>query len=79
MPTIDREIHRFQDFLAHQGQKLTRERTALVREIFGTHYHFEADELLFKMKQKSKDLAGHRLPYAGAAGEVGPGPPRSPR
>ena len=52
MPTIDREISRFQDFLARQGQKLTNERTALVREIFSTHYHFEADELLFKMKQK---------------------------
>src|SRR5258708_3937027 len=57
MPTVDREIHRFQDFLAHQGQKLTKERTALVREIFGTHYHFEADELLFKMKQKDVKIS----------------------
>ena len=57
MPTIDREIHRFQEFLIHQGQKLTKERTALVREIFGTHYHFEADELLFKMKQKSVKIS----------------------
>ena len=33
MPTIDREISRFQDFLARQGQKLTKERTALVRAL----------------------------------------------
>src|SRR5260370_41204867 len=57
MPTIEREIGRFQDFLAKQGQKLTQERTALVREIFATHYHFEADELLFKMKQKSVKIS----------------------
>ena len=57
MPTIDREITRFQDFLARQGQKLTKERTALVREIFATHYHFEADELLFKMKQKGLKIS----------------------
>ena len=56
MPAIEREITRFQDFLP-QGQKLTQERTSLVREIFSTHYHFEADELLFKMKQKSVKIS----------------------
>ena len=57
MPTIDREINRFQDFLARQGQKLTSERTALLKEIFSTHYHFEADELLFKMKEKGAKIS----------------------
>jgi len=41
MPTVDREIHRFRQFLAQQGLKLTSERTALVREIFASHYHYE--------------------------------------
>ncbi|HVT05262.1 MAG TPA: transcriptional repressor [Thermoanaerobaculia bacterium] len=53
MQTIDREITRFQGFLEQQGLKLTTERKSLVREIFATHYHFEADELLFKLKEKS--------------------------
>jgi Fur family transcriptional regulator, ferric uptake regulator len=57
MPAIEREITRFQDFLARQGQKLTQERTSLVREIFSTHYHFEADELLFKMKQNNVKIS----------------------
>src|SRR5829696_7020266 len=57
MPSVDREINRFQDFLQQQGQKLTSERTALVREIFGIHYHFEADELLFKMKEKALKIS----------------------
>ena len=34
------------------GLKVTRERAALVREIFGTRYHFDADELLETLKQK---------------------------
>lgn len=54
---IDREINRFQTFLQQQGLKLTSERTALVREIFGIHYHFEADELLFKMKGKAVKIS----------------------
>jgi Fur family ferric uptake transcriptional regulator len=57
MTTIDREITRFQDFLLQQGLKLTSERTALVREIFATHYHFEADELLFRMKEKNVKIS----------------------
>ena len=50
-------VDRFQTFLRDQGLKLTSERTALVREIFATHYHFEADELLFKMKEKSVKIS----------------------
>ena len=57
MPSIDKEISRFQDFLQGQGLKMTSERTALLREIFSTHYHFEADELLFKMKEKSVKIS----------------------
>jgi Fur family ferric uptake transcriptional regulator len=52
MVAVEREIQRFQQFLSGHGLKLTNERTALVREIFSIHYHFEADELLFKMKEK---------------------------
>jgi Fur family ferric uptake transcriptional regulator len=57
MAHVDRELSRFQDFLQQQGQKLTSERSALVREIFSIHYHFEADELLFKMKEKSVKIS----------------------
>src|SRR5881392_3575742 len=60
MPTTlrtEKEINRFGGFLLDQGLKLTTERTALVREIFATHYHFEADELLFKMKGKGLKIS----------------------
>src|SRR5438445_6506121 len=51
MPAVEREVQRFQQFLGKQGLKLANERKALVREIFATRYHLEADELLFEMKQ----------------------------
>jgi Fur family ferric uptake transcriptional regulator len=56
-PRTEKEITRFAGFLGEQGLKLTSERTALVREIFATHYHFEADELLFKMKEKGLKIS----------------------
>jgi len=56
-PVPEKEVGRFQTFLSNQGLKLTNERAALVREIFATHYHFEADELLFKMKEKSVKIS----------------------
>lgn len=57
MTSIQSEVDRFRDFLEEHGQKLTSEREALVREIFATHYHFEADELLFRMKQKGVKIS----------------------
>ena len=46
MPSVEREVTRFQEFLQKQGLKLTSERTALIREIFSIHYHFEADQVM---------------------------------
>ena len=57
MPVVEREVNRFSGFLQQQGLKLTSERAALVREIFSIHYHFEADELLFKMKEKALKIS----------------------
>ena len=53
MSDLDREINTFRQFLLAQGLKLTRERESLLREIFASHYHFEADELLFRLKEKN--------------------------
>ena len=57
MPRPAAAITKFGAFLQEQGLKLTSEREALVREIFSIHYHFEADELLFKMKQKNTKIS----------------------
>jgi Fur family transcriptional regulator, ferric uptake regulator len=57
MAQVEKAVPRFQEFLQQQGLKLTSERTSLVREIFSIHYHFEADELLFKMKEKGVKIS----------------------
>jgi len=57
MPKHAAAIAKFSEFLQQQGLKLTSEREALVREIFSIHYHFEADELLFKMKQNNVKIS----------------------
>jgi Fur family transcriptional regulator, ferric uptake regulator len=57
MPRHAAAIAKFAAFLQQQGLKLTSEREALVREIFSIHYHFEADELLFKMKQANTKIS----------------------
>ena len=53
MSELDRETTAFRQFLMGQGLKLTKERESLLREIFAAHYHFEADELLFRLKEKN--------------------------
>ena len=57
MPKHAAAIAKFSEFLQQQGLKLTSEREALLREIFSIHYHFEADELLFKMKQNNVKIS----------------------
>jgi Fur family transcriptional regulator, ferric uptake regulator len=52
MSELDREIDRFREFLDTHDLKMTKERESLLRVIFSVHYHFEADELLFKLKEQ---------------------------
>src|SRR5262249_28097712 len=47
----------FSDFLSRRGLKATRERTALFDEIFSTHRHFDADDLVARMREKGKKIS----------------------
>lgn len=44
---------RFLAYLVHQGLKLTRQRQAVVNEIFSDNGHFEAEELVERLKRQS--------------------------
>jgi Fur family ferric uptake transcriptional regulator len=46
------ERSRFAGFLAGKGLKLTRQRELVLREVFRDNGHFEADELVERMKQR---------------------------
>ncbi|MFN7989837.1 MAG: Fur family transcriptional regulator [Thermoanaerobaculia bacterium] len=47
----------FADFLRRRGLKTTRERTALFEEIFATHHHFDADDLVVRLRGKGKKVS----------------------
>ena len=54
--TVD-ERRLFADFLRRRGLKTTRERTALFDEIFATHHHFDADDLVVRLRGKGKKVS----------------------
>src|SRR5438552_6164401 len=56
LPVMESPEEKFHEFLEIRGEKLTGPRRALVRHIFDTHKHFDADELV-------RDLhdAGHPI------------------
>jgi Fur family ferric uptake transcriptional regulator len=47
----------FSEFLKRKGLKTTRERTALFDEIFSAHRHFDADDLVLRMREKGKKIS----------------------
>jgi Fur family ferric uptake transcriptional regulator len=75
MSSHRREAELFQAYLKRRGLKLTSERRDLFDEIFRRHEHFEADEILFRMKKKGRKISRATI-YRGlellvAAGVVG--------
>jgi Fur family ferric uptake transcriptional regulator len=47
----------FTEFLKRRGLKTTRERTALFEEIFSTHLHFDAEDLVSRMRERGKKIS----------------------
>ena len=41
--------HKFREFLEIRGEKLTEQRRVLIRHIFDSHKHFDADELVAEL------------------------------
>ncbi len=44
---------RFREYLATQGMRLTRERSITVDEVFSSHEHFDADQLVARLSQRT--------------------------
>ena len=55
MKSREREI--FRKYLERRGLKLTAERQAVFDELFVRHEHFEADELLVRLRSKHKKIS----------------------
>lgn len=50
-------LGRFVAFLRKKGMKVTEERLEVCREIFQTAGHFEADDLLIRLRQQGKPVS----------------------
>lgn len=48
---------KFREFLEIRGEKLTEPRRVLVRHIFDTHKHFDADELVADLQQAGRRVS----------------------
>lgn len=57
MSSATEERRVFVEFLKRRGLKTTRERTALFDEIFSAHRHFDADDLVEKMRERGKKIS----------------------
>src|SRR5258708_8359669 len=47
----------FGEFLKRKGLKTTRERHALFDEIFSTHRHFDAEDLVIRMREQGTKIS----------------------
>lgn len=44
---------KFREYLATRGKRLTPERATIVEEVFATHEHFDADQLVTRLGQRT--------------------------
>lgn len=45
-------VEKYREFLATKGQRMTRERAIIVEEVFDSHEHFDADQLIQRLSQR---------------------------
>ena len=57
MPVTDSPEEKFREFLDIRGEKLTEPRRVLIRHIFDSHKHFDADELVADLHASSRKVS----------------------
>lgn len=45
-------IEKYREFLQTKGQRLTRERSIIVEEVFADHEHFDAEQLILRLADR---------------------------
>lgn len=46
-------LEKFQEFLSTKDMRLTQERASIVEEVFSSHEHFDAEELVARMQSRN--------------------------
>lgn len=57
MAGLAAERSQFAQFLKRKGLKATRERTGVFDEIFSSHQHFDADDLVSRMRERGRKVS----------------------
>jgi len=57
IPVSDSPEEKFREFLEIRGEKLTEPRRVLIRHIFDSHKHFDADELVADLREASRKVS----------------------
>lgn len=73
LTAIDMEMppeDRFREYLATQGMRLTRERATIVDVVFSSHEHFDADQLIGRLSQRTDGKRVSRSTIYRALGEL---------
>ena len=45
-------VEKFREYLATRGKRLTQERALIVEEVFSSHEHFDADQLIARLQSQ---------------------------
>lgn len=46
-------VDKFREYLSTKGRRLTREKTIIVEEVFASHEHFDADQLIERLTSRT--------------------------
>lgn len=56
LPAVDMAVspeEKYREFLATKNQRMTRERAIIVDEVFSSHEHFDAEQLIQRLAQRT--------------------------
>ena len=60
---VSKYIEKFREFLSSKGHRMTRERSAIVEEIFSSHEHFDAEKLERRMAERTDPRVSRSTVY----------------
>ncbi len=53
IPVSVSPVEKYREYLATKGLRLTRERSIIIEEVFATHEHFDAEQLIGRLAQRT--------------------------
>lgn len=56
-------VAKYEEFLAARGKRMTRERATIVEEIFSSHQHFDADQLIDRLNRRREGRVSRSTIY----------------